>query len=1022
MGMLVLGVMVLGYLSLKRMPLEFLPSFSSHNMWVSVSYNSSSPEEVERLIVRPLEDILGTINGIETLSARASASNGNVNIQFKDGTDMELAAVEVRDRVDRVRHLLPDDVRQIRVRRFQSTDIPIFTFRLSADWGKESLSNFSEEVVQRRLERLEGVASVEVNGLRSRKLRVQLRPSRLQAMGVDVRDISGVLRNNNVNIAGGYIKEGSRKLAVRSVAQFESLEEIEEMALDANGVQVKDVADVSYAHPKQTYFHFLNDQEVVTMEIFKTSTANLLSVVDRVKEEIDSIQTLASAEGLVMRIISDSSVDVRQGLGQLRDAGLIGGIFAIIFLFLFLGKLRTTLLVAISIPVSIVLTFVIMYLLRQLGIINTTLNIMSLMGLMLAVGMLVDNTIVVLESVSRHFTELGENARTAALRGTTTVAMPIVASTATTMCVFIPMVFIAAGGGFIRFMTDIGIVICIVMFSSLLVALTVVPMSAAIILKGESTNQLRHTQLMSRGYGHLIRFTMQHRFVFFIAIVGMLWGSWKLFGTIERTFTSRTIARQITINVDTPRNYSLQQTQAVFSEVSELLKAKREELEIADIAHRYRLTGGRSRGGGWRGDSRFEIYLIDEEQSKKSARVIRDQIRALLPTKAGVQFKIAQSSRHGSHRGSGVEVELSGDDMNILELVAERVIAALEAVPWTRDVDSDLESANEEIHVKVNRERALQTGLSTQAVAFSISSALSSRPVGQVATDEREVDMFVQFHEEDRETLDQLRKMPVFAASAPIPIGAMVDLEVEQGLRTIERENRRPVIDITANTNRPGASFRMMGQVREIMEEVPIPPGYEWSLGRSARWAQEDLEKTYFALAFALLLIYLIMSSLFESFAQPFTIMFAVPFAFIGVGLVLKLSNQPLDNMANIGLIVLVGVVVNNAIVLLAHINHLRRQGLPRDQAIVEGGEHRLRPILMTALTTIVGLFPMVAPLFFPGLMGTMEGRAGNWAPVGLVILSGLTTSTFLTLVIIPTIYTIVDDLTGFIGKAIRAA
>ena len=363
-----------------------------------------------------------------------------------------------------------------------------------------------------------------------------------------------------------------------------------------------------------------------------------------------------------------------------------------------------------------------------------------------------------------------------------------------------------------------------------------------------------------------------------------------------------------------------------------------------------------------------------------------------------------------------------GEDMEVLELVAERVVTALEQTSWAQDVDSSLDSGSDEIHVSVRRERALQSGVSTQAVAFSISSALSSRPIGQVAADGREVDLVVLYREQDRETLDQLKKLPVFASEAALPIGAMVDFDVAQGPRTIERENKRPKLSITANTNTAGASFRMVGQVSQIMNGLSLPPGYEWSLGRQTRFAQQDLESATFSFLLALVLIYLIMAALFESFVQPFTIMFSIPFAFIGVGLVLKLTSQPLDNMANMGLIILVGVVVNNAIVLIAHINDLRWQGVARDEAIVRGGTHRLRPILMTALTTILGLFPMVAPLILPGVLGSAEGRAANWAPVGLVILAGLSTSTFLTLVIIPTIYSLVDDCARFVGKTVRAA
>ena len=1026
MSMAVIGIFVLGYLSLMRLPLEFMPSFSSNSMWISAPYNSSSPEEIEREIVRPLEDILGTINGIDTLTATASANEGSVNITFNDDVDMDLAAVEVRDRIDRVRHLLPDDLRQIRIRRFQSTDIPVYRFHLSADWGKDRLYDFTERVVQRRLERLEGVASVEVRGISKRELQVQLHPARMQAAGLDSRDVNAVLRNNHINVSGGYIQEGPRKLTVRSVGEFQTIEEIEKLPIGTGGVRnirIRDIADVAYTYPRQESFNFLNDKEAVTLSVFKSSTANLLDVVDGAKAELARIEAMPQAAGLSTRVLRDASVDVRKGLGQLRNAGLIGGVLAVVFLFLFLQKVRTTALVALAIPISIVLTFVILYFLRQLGVVTTTINVVSLMGLMLAVGMLVDNSVVVIESISRHFTDFGEDAKTAALRGTSAVAMPIIASTLTTMCVFIPMIFLAnSGGGFMRFMLDIAITICIVMVSSLLVALTVVPMVAAVLLRGENKNESKLTEALSTGYGHVIGFTLKHRLVFFLGIVGMLYGSYILLGTIERTFSPRTMERQISINLDTPRSYSLEQTQELYAELASLLNEHRDELDISDVVYRYSRTGGRSRGG-FRGSRKVDIYLVDEDEAKKSVREVRDELRSLLPAKAGVDFKIAQSTGHGGRGGGfGINLDLQGDDMAVLELVAERVVASLEETSWARDVDSSLDSGTDEIHVSVDRERALRSGLSTQAVAFSISNALSSRPIGRMAADDREVDIVVQFREEDRSTLDQLKKMPIMASGARLPIGAMATFEIEQGPRRIERENKRPKLSITANTNTAGASFRMLGQVTEIMNGISLPAGYEWGFGRSWRHAQQDWSGASFALIFALLLIYLIMSALFESFVQPFTIMFSIPFALIGVGIVLKLTNQPLDNMANMGLIILVGVVVNNAIVLVAHINHLRWQGMPRDEAIVLGGSHRLRPILMTAMTTVLGLLPMVAPLILPGVLGTVEGRAGNWAPVGLVILAGLTTSTFLTLVIIPTIYSLVDDCARFAGKIVRAA
>ncbi len=1023
MGMAVLGVLVLGWISLTRLPLEFLPTFSSSNINVRAPYDSSSPEEIERLIVRQLEDTLATIAGVDSLTARASANEASINLTFVDGTDMNLAAVEVRGRIDRVRHLLPEDLERIFIRRFQSTDIPVLRFHLSGQGDSDDLYDFVENVVQRRLERLEGVAQVEINGLRTRQLQVQLNPIAMQARGVDIRQVATALRESNVNVSGGYIEEGSRKLVVRTVGEFQSTQEVMKLPLDGRGLRLQDVAQVDYAFPRQERFNYLNGSEALTIGIYKASTANLLAVVDRVKAELAEIQALRTAEGMELRYLQDASVDVRQGLGQLRNAGLLGGVLAIGFLFLFLRRLRTTLLVALAIPVSVVLTFVIMYGLRQAGFTDITLNIVTLMGLMLALGMLVDNSIVVIESIFRHHHELGKDARAAALEGTSEVAMPIITSTVTTICVFAPVIFMASqGGGFMRFLIGIGITICVVMVASLLVALTVVPMVAALLLRGESSRPSPMVERLTRLYGRTIGFTLAHRPVFLLSVVGMLYGSWVLFGTIERTFTPRTMERQVSINVDTPRRFSLDQTEAVYRRVVELLEAHREDLQITDIVYRFDRGGGRSRGGGGFGSRRgISVFLVDEEEARLPTREVRDRIRDALPAMAGVNFRLAQSRGHGGGN-FGVRLDLIGDDLGVLELVSQRVVAELQAVPWVRDLDTTLESGDEEIRVAVNRDRALQAGLSSQAVAFTVNNALSTRPVSRIKTPDREIDLVMQVRQEDRETLDQLKNMQVFAGDTALPIGSLADFEIQAGPRSIERENRRPKITITANSASQGTSMRMTRQLQQIMDTLTLPAGYEWSFGRWARHAQQDMAGSQFALLFAALLIYLIMAALFESFVQPFTIMFSIPFAFIGVGIVMRLMNQPLDNLSNLGLIILIGVVVNNAIVLIHHVNQLRAQGMARDEAIMMGGRHRLRPILMTALTTMLGLTPMVAPLLFPGWLGTPEGRAGNWAPVGLVILAGLTTSTFLTLVIVPTVYSLVDDLTKFWGRVARAA
>jgi HAE1 family hydrophobic/amphiphilic exporter-1 len=1018
MGMIVLGVLVLGWLSLNRLPLEFLPSFSSSNISVSAPYPSSSPEEIERLLVRPLEDALSTINGIDTLSASASSSSARINVAFVDGTDMDMAAVDVRDRIERVRHLLPDDLDRLTIRRFQTSDIPILRFNISADWPQVRFYDFAETVIQRRLERLEGVAQVDLRGVRSPELQINLDPARLQAHGIDVRTLVTQLRNNNVNLSAGEITTGSRKLLVRALGEFTTPEEIRRLPINASGLRFEDVAEVTYDFPQQETFNFLNGVAALTVRINKTSSSNLLEVVDRVKVELKRIEALPEAEGIAVRIYADASQDVRKGLGQLSNAGLLGGLMAIIAVYLFLRRFRTTLVVAVAIPISVIGTFILIYFMRQVGMLDITLNVISLAGLMLALGMLVDNSIVVIESIFRHRNDLNEDSRTAALAGTSEVALPIVASTATTMCVFLPLIFLAGGGRFKLYLENIGITICIVMVASLLVALTVVPMAAAILLRGQSARPAPFIERVTGWYARLLAFTLRHRFVFVLLCLVLFAGSIQMFMTIDRSFSSRPLEREVVIKVDTPRQYSPEQTQAVYEEVYALLDSHRQELDISDIGHSYDRGTGRSRAS-WRRSRQFNLYLKDEDESDLSTGEVRDRIREMLPVKAGVQLRIA--TNRGRHGSSGIDVELIGSDQTVLELLSRTVAERLAELPMIRDVDTSLESGDEEIHLSVQGERTLQAGLSTMAVANTVNNALSTRAISHFKTGDREVDMIMQYREQDRETLDQLKNVPIYSGDTALPLGALASFDYVAGPRSIERENHQSKVTISANAVNAAASYGAMSAVTQIMGSLPMPPGYDWSYGRWNRYQAKDQQVGLIACLFALPLVYMLLAALFESFSQPFTIMFSVPFALLGVGVVMKLAGQPWDTMTMIGMIVLLGVVVNNAIVLINHINFLRQEGMSRDEAILLGGRHRLRPILITAITTILGMLPLVAPILLPQWFGPLEGRAATWAPIGLVIIGGLTTSTFLTLMIIPTIYSLIDDLTVFARRVLRA-
>ncbi len=1011
MSMVVLGLVVLGWLSLQRLPLDFLPAFARTDVSVSAPYQSSSPEEVERAIVRPLEDSLGTIPGIERMSSQASAGGGNINLSFLAGTDMEVAAVEVRDRIDRVRRDLPADLERLYIRRFQSSDIPVLRSSLAASWSRERLYTGGVDTIQPRLERLEGVAQVNVSGVQRKELRIELIPSRLTAHRIDARALVQTLIASNLTRSGGFLREGSRRYLVRTVGELRSVDSLRRLPI-GGGLRLQDVADVVYDFPRREEWSFLNGEPAVYISINKVSSANLLEVVERVKVAYAEVLALAEAEGLEIRNFHDASIDVTQGLSELASAGLFGGGLAVVFTFLFLRKVRTTLLISAAIPLAIVTTLVFVFFLRQSGLTDLSLNVMSLTGLMLAVGMLADNSIVVVESIFRHRQQLAEDAVTSALRGASAVALPIVASTATTVCVFVPLIFLSSGqGSFNRFIGDIGLMVILVNIASLLVALTVVPLAASFLLRGETTRRTPWLDRMTEHYGRLLQVTLRHRVAFAVVIAVLLLVSWRLYARIGRTFMPPSEGRQITLFVDAPWRAGSEERGRLYDQVYQLLDTRRGQWEIADITHQYRRGSSRSRSRGYGGSNRFELYLVPEDQAKKRTGAVVDEIRAALPVVAGVSFKLAQTEAGPPGAGSsGLQFEVLGDDMEILELLLPAVTARLESLPFLRDVDSSLESGDQEIRVGVNRERALQAGLSSAAVAGLVSSSLSTRNVSYVKTEEREIGVVVTYREEDRETLEQLRKMNVRTPGAGVPLGSLVTFDQERGARSIDREDRRAKVEVSATTAADTPSFALMGPVRQALSSVPLPEGYEWRFGRRFTDAERDAAGAVFALVFALALVYMIMAALFESFVQPFTIMFSVPFAMIGVGLVMRLAGQSRSSASDMGLVILAGIVVNNAIVLIDHINALRREGRSRQEAVVAGGRNRLRPILLTAITTILGLLPMVAPFVWPEVFGQAEGRAAYWAPVSLVILGGMTTSTLLTLLVTPVLYTLVDD------------
>ena len=1069
--MITLSVLVLGVVSLSRLPLEQLPAISSSGITVTGFYPSSSPEEVERHITLPLEETLGTLGNTERISSTSSSDRSSVRVDFKAGTDMDVANMEVRERVDMARRLLPPDLERIQIRRWQSDQRPIVYASMAWRGEGDRLYDIALKVVEPGLLRLDGVVNVSVGGMEEKQLIVELDQERLQAHNVDMPALAWQVRNNNVNLSLGRVLDADQRYLVRALGEFGEVDEIGRLPLIGRDLRLEDLGEVVYDYPEKKRFERLNGADAVTLNVYKAATAGVVEVAAAARSALEEIEAEYGGN-LDIEIVRDRAESVLREVNNLTDAAFLGALLAIGIIYLFLRNIRSTLVIAVAIPISVLCVFVGMYLAREFFGSTITLNMVSMMGLMLAVGMLVDPAVVTLESIFRKREEEGLPPGEAALEGSREIGMAVLASGLTTMCVFIPFFFLA-GGRMTTWMRDAGMTICLAITVSMLVALSVIPLVAsrlfkskyrpldpwlrgavlmlvlafaawklysagwelagswakawldrlsasmagmewttgltlgAVLLLAVMAGRFLRRQGMRASYARLLNWTLDHRWVPLLATVALLVTGIYLFRQIEQRGTPWTPERRVDITVEADRSYSLQEVKGIFEEMEKAVLENKEEVDAESLS-----TSFGQRGGS------LTVRLVDADDGNLSTMEASRAIRNLLPEKVGINYKMGRQ-RSWSGPLLGVEVELKGPDPEVLALLAEEVKVQLRSLPGVLEVDSSLEDSEEEILVEVDREQALGYGLSPREVATSLATALGTRRTSSYKAEEREIPIVLQWEEEDRSNLEQLKNSRLTGRdNATFQLAGLADFQQREGPKDLKREDRQHNVVVFANTESRGRAFRLMGPVREKMKEVTLPPGYSWDLGRAARWAQQDTQENTFTLLFALLLIYLIMASLFESLIHPFTIMLAIPFSLIGVFVGLYVLEIPLDFNGILGLLILFGIVVNNGIVMIDHINHFRREGMERRQAILRGGQNRLRPILMTAFTTILNLMPLVLPMIY----GTSEGFARRWGPVGLVVVCGLASSTVLTLVLAPTLYSLLDDLALWMRRVARAA
>ncbi|MDW7651307.1 MAG: efflux RND transporter permease subunit [Bacillota bacterium] len=995
-------VLVLGAFSFINLPVDLLPEMNFPMMAVFTSYDGAAPEEVENMVTRPLEQALATVPAVENLSSTSSQGSSVIMLEFSWGTDMDFRSLDVREKIDQVKGFLPDDAGSPTVFQFDPAMMPILSMAVTGDQDAEELKRIAEDIVKPRLERIEGVASVDVIGGLEREIQVVADPSLLASYGLTLDQLSQVLRAENLNVSAGNIVEGGNDLQVRALGQFSQLSELEGLVLYSNQagtVYLRDVAEVRDVFKEQRQLMRLDGIPGIGVVIYKQSDANTVRVAGEVNRALRDLGP-GMPDGSSVGVLFNQADFINDSIANVLRIGLIGAVLAVFILYLFLRNLHSTLVIGLAIPVSIISTFVLMY------FNGLTLNLITLGGLALGIGMMVDNAIVILENIFRMRQE-GMEAKEAAASGSMEVADAVIAATLTTVVVFLPVVFVEGIAS--QIFSSMAWTISFALFASLVVALTIIPVLSSRLLRvsvdngnGKLTERFNvFFRKVDAVYGRILHWALSHRkLVVFIMILSFA-GSVALVPMVGTEFIPGMDDGWLTVNVRLPDGARLAETEAVTARLEELLS------EIDEVDYVF-ATVGTSQGMGNLGSAASNRAGIDVRLTPLNTRSldndqVADKIRQEVKILAGAEIEV-RASQNMSMGGSGeaIDILVKGDSLRVLRELTEEIKEVVENVVGTREVTTSFDRGWPELQVTVDREKAAAYGVQSIQVANMLRTALSGQVVTRYRTEGHEIDVRLRIPEELRSRIRGLQALEITNSSGVrLPLGELASFDRELGPDRITRDDQVRSARVTAQL-----AGRALGPAVADIEKglagLNPPPGYSVEFSGEQQQMTDSFGSLAQALVLAILLVYMIMAAQFESLLHPFIIMFALPQTFVGVVLSLVITGRTLNVPAFIGVIMLAGIVVNNAIVLVDYINKLRSRGYDCREAIYKAGPVRLRPILMTTLTTVLGMFPMA--------LGVGSG-AETQAPLATVVIGGLLVSTLLTLVVVPVIYSIMNDL-----------
>lgn len=1002
--MCAIATMVMGFMALSKLNIDLFPDVSFPIVAITTTYPGAGPEEVEQQVSKRIEDAVSTVNGVDTIRSYSRESVSVVVVMFKLDVEELEANSDVRDRIQAVKALLPADANDPIVQKFDPAASPIITYAVRADGkSQREVSQLVDTIIKPGLESSPGVGSVVLKGEQEREIRIELEQSKLQGVGLSVSAVSQLLRAESLDLPGGRITVGGREFSVRASGRFTSPEDVANVVLtsrpDGTQIRVRDVGVVKDDIKEVRTITRLNGEPAVLFDVQKQSGSNTVKVSDGVTSALERLKKQSALSGVEIRLVNEQAKYIRRNISNLRGHLIVGGLLAIMVIFFFMLDMRSTLISAVALPASVIATFFVIW---QFGF---TLNLMTMLAITLAIGLLIDDSVVVRENIFRHL-EMGVDPMTAARKGTSEIALAVFATTMTIVAVFLPVAFMEGIIG--RFFRQFGLTLAAAVLVSLVVSFTLDPMMSARIAQKVDPNRhqtmLKHWfygpptrffQWMDHVYTSILGWSLKHKKSVVAGAFAMFAGSIGLVQFMGTEFMDKGDQGKFKVTFQAQAGISLAESDLLAKQAERLLLAVPEVVDVITVV------------GVDRDASKFAMTAITtpKGERKLTSNDIMNLARDALAPVPGVTVNLSVPGMvdNGVAEPAPVQLIVSGPDLKELERIGFEIIALLNKIPGTRDVSIDLRAGSPEQRFVVNRERAADRGVSFAAAAQALRFSVEGDVVSTVQDAGNDVDVRVRLRDEDRSSVDRLEQIVVpNRRGALVRLDELVDVVETPTPASITRSDRERAITVSSNL-----ANRSLGEVTADLKagiaSINIPPGYTTRFDGEAKNMADTLTNMLLALGLAVIFIYLILASQFESFVHPFTIMLALPLAVIGALLGLFLSGTAIGMPAMIGIILLMGLVTKNGILLVDYTNQVREKtGKNAHDALMEAAPVRLRPIVMTSAAIVLGELPTA--------LSRAEGSEFN-GPMAVAVIGGVITSTLLTLVVVPVAYTWFDKL-----------